>query len=104
MNSSWQTKAIMIFLTIWSISCEVLKLKVNNQENFNLTELRNNELNSHNAMRNLHGSSPLIMNETLNKIAQNYADFLAKKKILSHSKPAVNGSYGENLYKAWGFP
>jgi hypothetical protein len=29
---------------------------------------------------------------------------LANKKVLAHSKPAITGKYGENLYKAWGFP
>lgn len=74
MNSAWKYKFTLIFLALYSISCEVITLKANNEENINLTELRNKELQSHNAKRKLHGSSPLIFNETLNKIAQNYAD------------------------------
>lgn len=104
MNSTQKIKAVLIFLTIYSFSCEVITLKSPTQEIFNLANLRKNELLLHNAKRKLHGSSPLVINETLNNIAQSYADELAKKKVFSHSKPAATGKYGENLFKAWGSP
>ena len=74
MNSTWKFKAALIFLTLYSYSCEIITLKSNSQEKFNLLELRKSELLLHNAKRKLHGSSPLVINETLNTIAQNYAD------------------------------
>ncbi|CAF3533082.1 unnamed protein product [Rotaria socialis] len=41
-----------------------------------------------------HCSAPLQLDNNLNTIAQNYADYLAARNIFQHS----NNGYGENLY------
>lgn len=69
----------------------------------NLKKMRELELMEHNYVRRLHGAEPLILNENLNNMAQNYAKVLAKKKKMEHSKDRVlkgkEGEWvGENLY------
>ena len=68
----------------------------------NLEKLREIELNEHNYLRSLHGVPPLILNQRLNDIAQNYAKIIAQKKVMEHSKKEdreLDGQYvGENLY------
>ena len=72
------------------------------QDNMNLEKLRELELKEHNYLRSLHGVPPLTINERLNDIAQKYAQVLAKKQKMEHSKKedrALDGKYvGENLY------
>ena len=72
------------------------------QDNLNLEKLRELELKEHNYLRSLHGVPPLTINERLNDIAQKYAQVLAKKQKMEHSKKedrALDGKYvGENLY------
>ncbi|CAF3657235.1 unnamed protein product [Rotaria socialis] len=48
----------------------------------------------HNTLRAAHCSAPLQLDNNLNTIAQNYADYLAARNIFQHS----NNGYGENLY------
>lgn len=57
----------------------------------------------HNYLRSLHGVPPLILNEDLNQMAQNYAKVLAKKRTMEHSKnrnlKGKEGEWvGENLH------
>ena len=74
MISTWKFKAVIIILIICSSSSSVITLKSNSQEISNLSELRKSELLLHNAKRKLHRCSPLVINETLNIVAQKYAD------------------------------
>lgn len=70
----------------------------------NLAELRNTSLTKHNEYRNLHGSPTLVLDDDLNKSAQEYAEKLAKmnegvstkKRYFQHSKNR-NEDVGENL-------
>lgn len=69
-----------------------------------LAALRAVELQKHNSYRALHGCPPLTIDDSLNTIAQDYANNIANISNLAHSDAAQNGSYGENLYWAWGGP
>lgn len=74
-------------------------------QSLDLAALRQAELAKHNELRALHGCPPLILNDTLNTIAQNYSEYLySLQGGLTHSSGAKTGQYGENLYWAWGYP
>jgi len=55
-------------------------------------------LNSHNKYRARHGAKPLVLDNQLSKLAQDYAEQLANSCSFQHSGDAL---YGENLYWAW---
>ena len=79
------------------------------EKNIDLERMRELELEEHNRLRALHGADPLILNPDLNEMAQKYAEILAKKKQMEHSKDrnlkSHPGEYvGENLYYAWASP
>ena len=79
------------------------------EKNINLERMRELELAEHNRLRNLHGSPPLILNNELNEMAQNYAQILAQRQTLQHSKnrnlKGKEGEYvGENLYYFSAYP
>ena len=62
-------------------------------------------LNMHNKYRAQHGAEPLTVSEDLNKIAQNYANHIAKKNQMVHSNNSYKGeSLGENIYWCSGMP
>jgi hypothetical protein len=46
----------------------------------------------------MHSSPDLVLDSELNKIAQEYAEFLANNNLFKHS----TSGYGENLYKICG--
>lgn len=73
-------------------------------QSFNMAAFRNAELTKHNTYRAKHGSPSLKINETLNTIAQKYAEKLAASHVFEHSEEARAGNYGENLYWGWGSP
>ena len=52
----------------------------------------------------MHGSVALTLDSALNTAAQTYAEYLAKNNLFAHSSQAQSGTYGENLFKAWGSP
>ena len=53
----------------------------------------------HNEYRAKHSAPPLIINEEINKIAQQYAEHLASIDTMAHSTNHLNGErLGENLY------
>lgn len=53
-------------------------------------------LNQHNAMRRKHNVPPLTLDNTLNSVAQNWANRLAAENRLYHN-PSTN--YGENVFQ-----
>jgi glioma pathogenesis-related protein 2 len=53
-------------------------------------------LQHHNTLRAHHCVDAMVLNATLNRLAQNFAEWLAAHNRFEHSK----SSYGENLY--WG--
>ena len=55
-------------------------------------------LAAHNQLRAMHSSPDLVLDSELNKIAQEYAEFLANYNVFKHS----TSGYGENLYKICG--
>lgn len=62
-------------------------------------------LETHNKFRKKHHSPPLELNKELNKIAETYAQKLAKSNKFEHSTNTWKGEdLGENLYKCSGFP
>ena len=63
-----------------------------------LSDFRRDALAEHNRLRQLHCTAPLVLNDTLNSIAQNYSQYLAANNLFRHSGyPRL----GENLYYAW---
>lgn len=72
----------------------------------NYQKMNELELKKHNELRALHHSQPLKLNQELIKMAQNYANVLAKAKKMEHSKNRVLQGLkkddfqwvGENLY------
>ena len=76
------------------------------EKEMDLKRMQELELKEHNYLRSLHGCPPLIINDELNKIAQRYAEVLAKQKKMYHSKKEDRymsdkpGQYvGENLHQ-----
>lgn len=73
------------------------------EKTMDLKKMRELELMEHNYLRSLHGAEPLVLNEELNEMAQNYAKKLAKQRNMQHSKErnlkGKEGEWvGENLY------
>jgi uncharacterized protein YkwD len=62
-----------------------------------LQTFRQQALSTHNSLRQKHGSPPLVLDNSLNSVAQNWANQLATTGKFQHS----NSKYGENLYYAW---
>ena len=66
-------------------------------------EIINSAIDAHNNLRKLHNAPPLKHNAELSKIAQVYADHLAKTDTFEHSKNTYNGKWmGENLSMCMG--
>jgi glioma pathogenesis-related protein 2 len=63
----------------------------------NLQTFRQQALSTHNSLRQKHGAPPLVLDNTLNNVAQGWADKLAATGKFQHS----NSKYGENLYYGW---
>lgn len=63
-----------------------------------LAEFRSLMLDRHNSLRAKHQVTPLVLTSELNRVAQKFAEKLARSDGFYHS----GGRYGENLYKAWG--
>ncbi len=62
-------------------------------------------LNMHNQYRAQHGAEPLTVSEDLNKIAQDYANHIAKINQMVHSQNKYKGEHlGENIYWCSGMP
>ncbi|CAF1533626.1 unnamed protein product [Rotaria sp. Silwood1] len=57
-------------------------------------QYQNAALKHHNYLRARHCALPLKLDDELNTIAQDYADYLARTNSFQHS----NNGYGENLY------
>ncbi len=70
---------------------------------FNLDLFRKECLDSHNQKRNQHGVKELKRNSEIDKIAQGYAEKIAKLGSLSHGTNKYNNeNLGENLYMQGG--
>ena len=68
------------------------------------TQFQIEGLKMHNKYRTLHHSPDLKLNKELCEIAQKYADYLAEKRLFSHSHARFKGAaMGENLYMCSGF-
>ncbi len=48
----------------------------------------------HNQLRAKHCVPPLVLDDVLNQVAQNYSEYLAANNLFQHSY----NEYGENLY------
>ena len=71
--------------------CLIITLKA---ATFNLETERQEMLTQHNYYRSLHQVSDLVRSSNIEKIAQNYSEYLASIGSMQHS----GGTYGENLY------
>jgi uncharacterized protein YkwD len=79
----------------------------NNNNNHNASvkgnDFQNDALRAHNEFRRKHHSPNLILNNDLNKMAQNYANKLAKIYSLQHSNNEYKGEpLGENIFMCQG--
>lgn len=52
----------------------------------------------HNEYRSEHGVPPLVLNKDITKVAQKWADDLAKRDSMAYS---LNQTYGESVYSGW---
>ncbi|KAK5639996.1 hypothetical protein RI129_010807 [Pyrocoelia pectoralis] len=59
----------------------------------------NEVLVAHNNYRARHGVPPLVLNPTISKFSQSWAEYLSTQTNVTHS-----GKYGENIYRAWSLP
>ncbi|TKR86820.1 hypothetical protein L596_011335 [Steinernema carpocapsae] len=66
---------------------------------FNIAEYRVKHLKETNEYRKKHGADPVVLDEELNKFAQEWAETISKSNALKH-RP--ENKYGENI--AAGFP
>ena len=83
---------------------EVSPSQPNNNTDLNLNAFRKEELSVHNDYRSNHNAPPLKLNSKLNDIAQKYAEQLAKKDKMVHSKNKMDGQdLGENLFMCGGY-
>lgn len=62
------------------------------------SDFENEALEIHNEYRREHGAPPLVINKNLSKIAQKWAEELAKKDSMAYS---LNKNYGESVYSGW---
>jgi uncharacterized protein YkwD len=60
-----------------------------------LADFQQQALIEHNLRRQLHCTGPMVLNSTLNTIAQNYSEYLAANNLFVHSGTA---GLGENLW------
>jgi uncharacterized protein YkwD len=63
-----------------------------------LATFQQQALVQHNYQRQLHCTGAMILNSTLNTIAQNYSDYLAANNLFQHSGTS---GLGENLWAMW---
>jgi hypothetical protein len=98
-------KLALLFLTILSaISLQLVHRVAVHDTPLDLNALRAAELERHNFYRSKHSSPALAFNQTLNDVAQTYANYLSANANFLHSDGAKSGLYGENLFWAWGYP
>lgn len=62
------------------------------------SDFENEALQVHNEYRREHGVPPLVLNKEITKVAQKWAEELAKKDSMSYSS---NQNYGESVYCGW---
>ncbi|KAL4707646.1 hypothetical protein ACJJTC_006996 [Scirpophaga incertulas] len=62
------------------------------------SDFENEALEVHNEYRREHGVPPLIINKEISKIAQKWAEELAKRDAMAYS---TNQAYGESVYSGW---
>ncbi len=61
-----------------------------------LSTFQQQALNEHNVKRQIHCSGNMVLNSSLNTVAQNYAEYLIANNLFQHS---YTPGLGENLYK-----
>lgn len=62
------------------------------------SDFENEALEIHNEYRREHGAPPLVLNKNISKVAQKWAEELAKKDSMAYS---LNKMYGESVYSGW---
>ena len=78
---------------------KILVMKQQPKSKAKIKKFIEDALQKHNELRKEHGSGPLILSEDLNKIAQEYSEYLAKIDEMKHSKNTYKGDdLGENLF------
>jgi uncharacterized protein YkwD len=75
----------------------------NNNASGSSGDFAQDSLQAHNKYRTKHHAPPLKLNSELNRIAQQYANYLAQNDCFEHSDNTYKGeSLGENLYMCYG--
>ncbi|CAF4201446.1 unnamed protein product, partial [Rotaria magnacalcarata] len=82
----WHVRLVFTCLVIinYSVSSTII-----------LANFQQQALDQHNYFRDLHCTPTMVLNSTLNTIAQNYADYLTTNNLFQHSGTA---GLGENLW------
>ena len=82
---------------------KVVKKVIKSKSNYEI--FVESALNMHNHYRAQHGAEPLTVSQDLNKIAQDYANHIAKINQKVHSQNKYKGEQlGENIYWCTGTP
>ena len=82
---------------------KVVKKVIKSKSNYEI--FVESALNMHNQYRAQHGAEPLTVSQDLNKIAQDYANHIAKINSMVHSQNKYKGEpLGENIYWCSGMP
>ena len=82
---------------------KVVKKVIKSKSNYEI--FVESALNMHNQYRAMHGAEPLTVSQDLNKIAQDYANHIAKINQKVHSQNKYKGEQlGENIYWCTGTP
>ncbi len=91
---------IILVILLFSINIDAKKYKVKRHKpnaEYNLEQDLKEFLNLHNNERNKYGCSPLIWDDSLAKIAQEWANYLVDKNAIYHRN---DSELGENIF--WG--
>lgn len=76
----------------------VLSCDVASAQTTSLTTFRSTALSKHNAYRGIHRSPAMVINNSTNSTAQNWANQLATTGTFTHSSSSQRNGAGENLY------
>ena len=91
-------KIFLINILLFSSKC-LLNNQFNLTAEFDLETIRKNILEGHNAHRKDHQVGDLVRNPEIEKIAQDYSQFLLQKGEMIHSNNTYKGyKLGENLF------
>jgi uncharacterized protein YkwD len=86
----------IVLAILAALAMETMQLKIVQLTNDQLTSVRQSALMRHNVYRRQHNVSDYVLDDKINRVAQNYSMQLARTNVLRHS---YNPRFGENLFQ-----